>query len=33
MKAPGWQDLDRRDIVLAAYWVGLLIVFLALRAK
>ncbi len=33
MKAPGWRDLDRRDIVLAAYWVCLVIVFLALRAK
>ena len=32
MKAPG-ASIDRRDIVLAAYWVCLVIVFLALRAK
>ena len=31
MKAPG--RLDRRDIVPAAYWVCLVLVFLALRAK
>ena len=33
MKAPGRRSIDRRDIVLAAYWVCLVIVFLALRAK
>jgi len=33
MKTPGWRNIDRRDIVLAAYWVCLVIVFLALRAK
>ena len=33
MKAPGWRNIARRDIVLAAYWVCLVIVFLALRAK
>jgi len=33
MKAPEWRNIDRQDIVLAAYWACLVIVFFALRAK